>query len=272
MAVTLFAACERIVDPALPGDALAFTPPSVYTRWWTMTESCSGKQGSLQAITWDVVPNVSDFQLNGETVSAYWTEGSNSIVIAAGVQRDGEVVRHEMLHALTRTSGHSRTYFLDRCGGIVSCTSQCVKDGGAIPTIDPALPVVSPDSLSVTVELDPALPSLAIDSGAFTMIVSVHNPANHSIVAALPQLTGGVSTAYSFAIRNPSGVGSVLTGVRSFVDPSVLVFGAGETKHQYFDFTIGAITSGRQLAPGLYDMSGAYGSHKVTLPSVTIAG
>ena len=212
-----------------------------------------------------------DFQLNGETVSGYWTEGSNSIVVAAGVRLDGAVVRHEMLHALTRTSGHSRADFLERCGGVVSCTSQCVTDAGTVPTIDPALPVVSPDSLDVTVELAPALPSLAVDSGAFTMIISVHNPANHSIVAALPQLTGGVSTAYTFDIKNPFGLGSRLQGARSIVDPSVTVFSAGETKHQYFDFTIGKITSGSTITPGLYDFSGAYGSHKITLPSVTIA-
>ena len=270
-AATLLAACERIVDPALPADAVPFTPPSVYTRWWAMTESCSSRSGSLSSVKWLVVPNTSDFQLNGETVSGYWTQGSNSIVIAAGVRLDGDVVRHEMLHALARTSGHSRADFLDRCGGVVSCTSQCVADAGTVPTIDPGLPVVSPDSLDVTVELVPTLPSLAIDSGAFTMILSVHNPANHSIVASLPQLTGGISTAFTFDIRSPIGFGNRLQGVRNFVDPSVTVFGAGETKHQYFDFTIGRITSGRTIVPGTYDFLGAYGSHQAALRSITIA-
>jgi hypothetical protein len=270
LAATLVAACEQIVDPALPTDAIAFTPPPLYTRWWAMTESCSGKNGSLSSVKWDVVPNTSDFLLNGETVSGYWTEGSNSIVVAAGVRLDGAVVRHEMLHALTRTSGHSRADFLERCGGVVSCTSQCVTDAGTVPTIDPALPVVSPDSLDVTVELAPAQPSLAVDSGAFTMIISVHNPANHSIVAALPQLTGGTSAVYSFDIKSTFAPGGRFQGVRSIADPSVIVFAAGETKHQYFDFIIGNITSGRTITPGLYDFSGAYGSHKVTLPMVTI--
>jgi hypothetical protein len=271
MAATLLAACERLVDPALPSDAVAFNPPPVYTRWWAMTEACAGHSGSLASVKWDVVPNTSDFQLNGETVSGYWTEGSNSIVLAAGVRLDGSVVRHEMLHALTRTSGHPRVDFLEHCGGVVSCTSQCVSDGGPIPAVDPSLPLISPDSLSVTVELVPALPSLLIDSGAFTVIVSVRNPANRSILAALPQLTGGVSTVFTVAIRNPFGIGNTLVDVRSLVDPSVTVFSAGETKHQYFDFTIGTLTSGRTITPGIYDIVGSYGSNSVKLPSVTIA-
>lgn len=271
MGATLLAACERIVDPALPVDAVAFTPPPVYARWWAMTEACSGRTGSLSNITWDVVPGISDFQLAGRTVSGYWTQGSNSIVIAGAVRLDGAVVRHEMLHALTRTSGHSRADFLDRCGGVVSCTSECVADGGPAPLIDATLPVVSPDSLDVTVDLAPAVPSLTIDSGAFTFIVSVHNQRNYPIVAALPQITGGISTAYSFDIRTPFGVGNRLVGVRNFVDPSVTLFAAGETKHQYFDFTIGKIMSGRTIVPGTFNFTGAYGTNKATLPSVTIA-
>jgi hypothetical protein len=270
MGAALLAGCERIVDPALPTDAVAFTPPPVYTRWWAMTEACSGLSGSLASVKWDVVENTSDFQLNGETVSGYWTAGSNTIVIAAGVRLDGSVVRHEMLHALVRVSGHPRAYFLEHCGGVVSCTNQCVADGGTVPKIDHSLPVVSPDSLDVTVELVPASPSPAIDSGAFTMIVSVHNGANHGIIANLPQLTGGVSTAYTYAIKSPGLPGNILVGFRSIVDPSVVVFGAGETKHQYFDFNIGHFTSGRTLTPGLYDIFGSYGSHSVTLSSVMI--
>jgi len=77
---------------------------------------------------------------------------------------------------------------------------------------------------------------------------------------------------YAFTIRNPFGPGKVLTGARNIIDPSVLVFGAGETKHQYFDFFVGALTGDQTLSPGLYDFSGAYGSHNVTLPTVTIAG
>jgi len=189
-AAALLAGCERIVDPALPSDAVPFVPPPVYARWWSETESCSGLSGSFASVKWDVVPSVAAFQLNGETVSGYWTEGSNSIVLAAGSRLDGQVVRHEMLHALNRVSGHPRADFLERCGGIVSCTTQCIADGGSVPVINPALPVISPDSLDVKVELVPVAPGLAIDSGAFTMIISVHNPANHSIAASLPQLTG----------------------------------------------------------------------------------
>ncbi|MGH9420040.1 MAG: hypothetical protein ACRD3J_08710 [Thermoanaerobaculia bacterium] len=269
LAATALAACEHIVDPALPSDAVAFAPPPVYTRWWAETEACSGQTGSLTGITWDVVPNTSDFQLNGETVSGYWTEASNSIVLAAAVRLDGQVVRHEMLHALTRSPGHPRVDFLEHCGGIVSCTSQCLT-GGPYPTVDNSLPVVSPDSLVVNISLVPDAPSPAIDSGAFTVVVSVHNPFNRSIIAALPQVTGGGSTVYSLEIKIPSGPGKVATVTRSILDPSVFVFTAGETKYQYFDFFISNAIGGGVLSPGVYDFIGSYGSHSTTLPQVSI--
>jgi hypothetical protein len=188
MAASLLAACERIVDPALPSDAVTFNPPPEYTRWWAMTESCSGRSGSLASVKWDFVPGTDLLKLNGATVTSYWTAASNSIVLAEGVRLDGSIVRHEMLHALTRASGHPRADFLERCGGVVNCSTQCIADGGAVPKIDFTDPVVTADSLEVGITLVPSVPSLAIDSGSFTMILSVHNPANHAVVAAVPEV------------------------------------------------------------------------------------
>jgi hypothetical protein len=269
MAATLLAACERvIVDPALPSDAVMFNPPPEYTRWWAMTEQCSGRSGSLASITWDFVPHTTDLQLNGETVTSYWTQASNSIVLADAVRLDGSVVRHEMLHALTRASGHPRGDFLDRCGGVVSCSTKCVADGGDVPKIDAAIPVVPVDSLNVALSLVPSAPSLAIDSGSFTMIISVRNSASHSVVAALPPLTAGNSPAYSYALK--ALFAKPITGSRNIVDPSVIVFAAGETKYQYFDFFVGKITSGTTISPAIYDFVGSYGTKAAVLPSITI--
>jgi hypothetical protein len=267
MAATLVAACEHIVDPALPTDAVPFTPPSVYTRWWAMTQSCSGRSGSLSSVKWNVVPNTADFQLNGETVTSYWTEASNSIVIASAKRLDGSIVRHEMLHALTRAPGHSRIDFLELCGGIVTCTSRCVADGGPIPAIDPALPHISPDSLDVNIQLVPAQPSMGIDSGAFTLVVSVHNHATNGVVVDF----GGGRFGYSYDIGSRFTGGNTLTGTAYLPDPSSIVFAPGETKYQYFDFTVGLITSGRSLGPGTYDITAGFGNHRPTLTPVSIS-
>src|SRR5512140_245269 len=117
MAAVFAAACERIVDPAFPPTATQFVPPPVYDRWWAMTASCAGVTGSLSKVSWYVVPGVTEFQLKGQTVSGYWTQGSNSIVVADSSRLDGSVIRHEMLHALIRGTGHPRSAFLEKCAG-----------------------------------------------------------------------------------------------------------------------------------------------------------
>ena len=130
-AVAFATACERIVDPALPSTAAVFVAPPVYTRWWALAESCTGVRRPLANVTWFVVPGVSLFQLGDQDVSGYWTAGSNRIVLADNSRLDGAVVRHEMVHALIRTSGHPRSTFLEKCAGLVSCTAECVADAGA---------------------------------------------------------------------------------------------------------------------------------------------
>src|SRR5688500_9835448 len=105
IALTWFlAACgDNVVDPRLPAGAVQFTPPTCYSTWWEMTKSCSGRSGSLDDVTWYQVPAGVSLELDGESVSAYWSAASNRIVISASVRDDGHVIRHEMLHALLGT-------------------------------------------------------------------------------------------------------------------------------------------------------------------------
>jgi len=259
-----------IVDPAFPPTSVAFTPPPVYARWWDMTQSCSGITGSLAAVSWLVVPGTSDFQFKGQTVSGYWTAGSNSIVIADSVQLDGSVVRHEMLHALIKGSGHPRSDFLQKCAGVVSCTSQCVSDAGPPPKIDASIPTVSPDSLELSLQFVPDQPRASIDGGIFTLIVSVRNPASHPVTASLLTPSGVVLPPYSFEIKAAFIPGVKTQGQLNLTDASVSTFGPGETKHQYFDFVIGSVVKNRTVTVGVYRITGFYGSHQVTLNPVTI--
>jgi hypothetical protein len=112
--------CQMATDPALPGDAVRFVPPPVYAQWWATTEACSGIKGSLDAIQFYKVPNASTIPDNtyGE-VAAYWSPASNRIVLADFYEMQGQLVRHEMLHALLRVSGHPSEYFQGRCADVV---------------------------------------------------------------------------------------------------------------------------------------------------------
>ena len=128
-AVAFLAACGNLVDPDLPANAEQYTPPPVYARWWSMTQSCSGLSGDLSAVTWFMVPGVSTVLLNGKTVEGYWSLAGNRIVIAGAGRLAGGIVRHEMLHALMKAAGHPRAKFLGECGGVVYCTEACISDG-----------------------------------------------------------------------------------------------------------------------------------------------
>ena len=270
-AVAFAAACEHtIVDPPLPATAVALAPPLVYAKWWAMTTSCSGIPGSLGNVTFYVVPGVTQFKLNGETVSAYWTQGSNSIVIADSSVLDGSVVRHEMLHSLIRTSGHPRSAFLEKCLGVVSCTPGCVSDAGPPPNLTSIPPVVPSDSIEIQISFLPDVPSSTIDGGVFTMVVSAHNKADHPVIASLIALGGAEAAPFSYDIRPAFSPGGRITGAFNLDDPAATRFAAGETKRQYFDFVIGQTVRNRTVTNGVYRISAAYGFHSTIIPQFTI--
>lgn len=270
-AIASAVACDRIVDPPLPTSATAFVPPPVYAKWWAMTTTCSGLSGSLEKISWYVVPGVTEFKLNKEAVSAYWTEGSNSIVVADSSVLDGSVVRHEMLHSLVRTSGHPRSAFLDHCLGVVSCTSSCVSDAGAPPSFGATGPAVPPDSIDVGVYFLPNPPASNVDGGVFTMVVSARNSADHPVSVSLLSPNGVVATPFSYEIRQAISPGGRLVGSINSMDPALTRFTAGETKRQYFDFVIGRTFRNRTITNGVYRIAAAYGSHSTIISQFTIA-
>lgn len=270
-AVAFATACERIVDPALPSTATLFVAPPVYDKWWAMAESCSGVTRPLANVSWFVIPGVSLFQLGNQVVSGYWTAGSNRIVLADASRLDGAVVRHEMLHALIRISGHPRSAFLEKCAGIVSCAPECVADAGPAGTSNIAYPVVPPDSLDISIQILPDPPTLGVDNGVFSVIVSARNRAPFPVNVSLP-LVGGLPVApFSFEIRSLVAPGPRITGVLDLSDPSVTTFAAGETKRQYFDFVIGSLVRNRTVAPGPYRFTGFYGARAAILTPITIA-
>ena len=125
-------ACGSPVGP-LPSNAVSYTPPAVYTRWWAMVEGCSGLSGALAWVSWYKVPG-SAVLLNGRWVSEYWSARGNFVVIPESLADDATGVRHEMLHALIADPSHSRhprDQFLGRCAGVVDCGKDCARDAGS---------------------------------------------------------------------------------------------------------------------------------------------
>lgn len=270
-AVAFAVACDRIVDPPLPATATSFVPPPVYAKWWAMTTTCSGISRPLENISWYVVPGVTQFKLSKETVSAYWTEGSNSIVVADSSVLDGSVVRHEMLHSLVRSSGHPRSAFLDHCLGLVSCTPDCVSDAGPASELSVAPTVVPPDSIDLQIEFLPAAPTTGVDDGVFTMVVSARNRADHPVFASLGLRNGQPAATFSYEIRPAFPPGGGIIGSWNLNDVAANRFAAGETKREYFDFVIGQVVKNRTLTTGVYRITAWYGSHSATIPQFTIS-
>lgn len=258
VAGSILSCADNIVDPRLPPGATQFTPPAVYTTWWEMTQACSGRSGSLDAVTWYEVPAHVPLESDGRRVTAYWSAASNQIVVSATVARNGQVVRHEMLHALLRTKGHSRADFLERCAGRVTCTSQCVEDAGPAPVVPASVPRVAPSAMQVTVRADPVNPLSSVNDGYFSMTVRVHNPAPNPVFVVLPEPTTlGAPMSFSYRL---SGVGSEAVNLIA-LDAGVATFAAEETKEHVFDFFIGNGSLPGHVYPGLYTFWGAYGTY-----------
>lgn len=258
--------CTSIVDVPLDPRAVPLQPLPVYARWWSMVESCSGLQGSLGAVTWYQVPNSETVDYGGDEVSGYWASADSRIVLAGGATLSGLVVRHEMLHALLRNvKGHPREYFLERCGGIVACASACVADGGPPPTISETTERVTSDVLKLFVSVVPNSPSTSVDGGVFTVIVTATNPNSHPILIT----TSGQASSYSFfyTLFGPVGGSS---GSVEVLDSGARYFAAGETKVQYFDFSIGETRSAHTVTPGSYRLVAGYETRGVALEGVAI--
>lgn len=253
-------ACTEVLAP--PRGSESYEPPPEYQLWWNTTEACSGLRGSLSDVSWFVVPGVEvlpgvDRELNGE-----WFEQGNRIVIAAGSVTTGELIRHEMLHALARENGHPRLQFLERCGGVVTCIDACIRDAGPAPTPSFSTPVVTPDSLEVSIEIDPSSPSGNAFGGYFALLVIARNPSNHAVVVQLPP-SGDVdpSFAWEFSVRGRSG--GILGNYRAY-DSEVFYFRPGEIKRQLVDLHYEPAGANGDFVSGAYIAAGAYGGRAGT--------
>jgi len=240
-----------------------FTPPSVYRQWWTLTEQCSGRQGSFDAVSWYVVPDSVTLPgtngFNGE-----WYSAGDRIVLAGGEDgiSTGDLVRHEMLHAILRGGGHPRDMFVGRCGGVVVCAAECLSDGGPAPPPDPAARSEPASTLDVTVDVVPDAPGAATWDGYLMMIVHAHNPENYPVLAQ----RGG----FGYELRGPGG--TVRYNLPAEV-PEETRFAAGGTKSFIFDFHVtGQLGNRYHITPDTWTFNGSYGGvPAASPPTVTVS-
>lgn len=252
-AVLRVAACT-VVDP-LPPSAERFSPPSVYGRWWSMTQACSGMMASFGAIEWYIVPSVQLFPHDGQDVAGYYDSRRNRIVLAQAGQLDGPLVRHEMLHAINGLPGHPRSQFLGRCGGVVVCPATCIADAGAPPVPGSAVRRVPPESLQIAVQVDPAQPTASTNQGYFATIVTALNDRPDSVVVVLPGPSdAGPPVAFRFDWQYKLGG---LSYDDRALDAEVTLFAPGEVKQRVFDLRVGG-TGG--ILAGSDSVRGGFGS------------
>jgi len=257
-------ACDLITAP-LPPNAQPFAPPAVYARWWAMTEACSGRSGDLGAVRWYSVRG-SRFIFRGQAVAGYWNSSTNRIVLAEDIVEEGDMVRHEMLHALLRRPVHPRSQFLGSCASLVSCQGICTKDDGAwqLPRSDYV--VLPPDSLNVAVSAD-LLPRESDGERWFALEVSVRNAGAYAVLVAAPGDRVTPPT-FGYDLRGPlGGIG----GGEIESDSSTLFFQPFETKRWLFEFRVSSDLSEHRVTPGSYLVRGDYGRHRSADTTITIS-
>jgi hypothetical protein len=230
-----------------------------------MTEGCSGRSGDLGAVHWYRVPG-SRFIFRGQPVAGYWNSSTNRIVLAEDAIEQGDMVRHEMLHALLRRPGHARSQFLGSCASLVSCQGICIKDEGVwhLPRSDYA--VLPPDSLNVAARAE-LLPRESDGERWFALEISVQNGGARALLVAAP---GASATPHSFGydLRGPSGG---LGGGEIAADSSTLFFQPFETKKWLFEFRVSSDVSEHHITPGSYLVRGDYGRHRSPDATITIS-
>ena len=209
-------------------------------------------------MAWYIITDAWTCDAGGERVTGAWYPSTNSIVLAAQAEEFGDLVRHEMLHALlgrAEPGTHPRAQFVGRCGGIVTCDDRCIAEGAPLPLPAGTL-AVRPEDLEVAVTVTPQSPSSATWDGYFMMIVTARNPSNSPVIVQLPS-SGFAGPPVSFSYKIEGSGYSFNYNVRADV-PEVIRFAAGEAKQFIFDFRIGPTGTRYRLPPGTYRFKGAY--------------
>lgn len=233
---------------------LAVQPP--YALWWSLVEQCSGLQADMGTVRWAMLPNTQvlagDLQ---DGVVGSWSPANNQITLAASSVLAGNIVRHEMLHALLGPAyrGHPRDYFGTRCGGVVACDAvECAPEVATVPEPPTDAQEVAPSALTLAVLATPAALPRDSNGGYFVVTVTATNPLTTPIWVRLSDDPRAVeSLGFGFDLDAYSATQTV-PGAR-------VPFWPGQTRRLSFDLnTEGA--GGTSLGPGTYTLHGRFGA------------
>lgn len=249
LTVLLLAECSTpVAPPSFPSQAVALQVPAPYTLWWRATEQCSGLNAALSGVKWYVLPSASELVVGGHAYDGYWWPDGNRVVLTKRAALDGQLVRHEMLHVLIGVHGHPRSYFFDRCAGIVACEGTCQAEGGGVPAPDPNGALVDASALDVSVQVTPAVSVFQVDSGWLTVTVSARNPRPQSVWVRLLRQSADAAAGPTFGYTFGNGTEAYLFST----DPR-LPFGPGQTTRYMFD-------AHAAFSPGEYQLRGFFNS------------
>jgi hypothetical protein len=261
-------ACTTPTEPRFPDDAIPLGVQPQFALWWRMTQACSGLRGDLGDIQWYVQPDVETLHIPGDhdgPYGAYWWAAGNRILLTEKAATDGWLVRHEMLHALIGRAGHPRADFVDRCGGIVTCTGECRRAAG--PDAQPAADAVEIDAteLDVTVSVVPS-PRFGVheNGGWFAYIVTATNPRAEAVWVRVKRPRPDARGAATFGFVEGPGVWS-----HAWTTEPRIGFAPRQTKRYTYDRA--AITgTGYAYKAGLHEVRGFFNSDTTAPASFTI--
>lgn len=241
--------------PPLPDEAVPMRRPAVYAAWWRMVEACSGRRGDLARVRWFSAP--APFEVDGQLYDGYWhrgdwLRGGDRIVLSTAWTPPGDLVRHEMLHALLRRGDHPRAAFVEACGGVVDCGVGCDALGEEGRGVPAGAREVTPAALEISLAVSPAAPSWVADSGWFSLTVTARNPAPEPVWVRLPS-----EMTFGYVPLMEDGTSGTY---RTTAEPR-WAFRAGEARRYVFDV---------HYPPGTYAFEGLFGRQPGPAVTVTV--
>jgi len=241
-----FSACQSATAPAaqLPIGAVRFEASAAYKGWWAVVQNCSGLTGDFNAVQWYQVPATTTFAVAGSgPANGAWYSNGNIVVLAGDSAQSGQVVRHEMLHSLIGpVSGHPAQYFYTKCGGIVACATNCATEAlAAVPTVDPASPLVDASTVQLQATTEPASFATARSIGWLTLVVKATNTGANGVRVRLPRLTPGSLSGPLFGYSYNG------SGRFDLTNDAVLYLPAGATRQRAFDIRVSLLDTSARL-------------------------
>ena len=244
--------CRLFGESDFPAAAVQFAPPAYYQTWWQVVEECAGKRTPFDAISWFSV-GAGQLVVRGGNAAGAWFVDGNRIVMVHGWQSLGNVVRHEMLHAIIRDGGHTKEYFHRKCADVVACGRDCVTQERL-----PGAQEVSIDVLEVDASLYPDAPSLIGQDGKATVVVRVRNPANGNVVVPVEKFTEAeCAIGFQISMTSESLPSNLACGyLPNVANDARVYFGPGETVSLLFETNLRApLAFRRPIEPGQVTVS-----------------